>query len=112
MLRTSETASGSLGAIAIRLLARLVVGIAALFRAFEHRREIRRLAELDERMLKDIGLTRSDVIGALGQPLYKDPGTAFIVRSVARRARSRRLAVTAEARPDRTRLTPPARAGA
>lgn len=112
MLQTSETASGGLGAMAIRMLARLVVGVAALLRAFEHRREIRRLAQLDERMLKDIGLTRSDVIGALGQPLYKDPGTAFVVRSVARRVRSRRLALSAKARPGRAGITPPARAGA
>ena len=40
--------------------------------ALGHRREVRHLAELDDRMLKDIGLLRSDVDGALAEPLYAE----------------------------------------
>lgn len=112
MSDTSQSALAALYGALYRLIARLVAGTAALLRAVEHRREIRHLAEFDERALKDIGLTRSDVLGALSQPLYKDPGAPFVVRSVARRVRSRRLALTAKGRLTEAGLTPPARAGA
>lgn len=65
-----------------------------VLRAFNHRAEVRRLAELDDRALKDIGLTRLDVIGALGEPLHRDPSTVLMIRSVERRSRSRALGVT------------------
>jgi uncharacterized protein YjiS (DUF1127 family) len=66
-------------------LLRWVVGIA---RALEHRREVRSLAELDERMLKDIGLSRAEVDGALAEPLHRDP-SLVLVRSAERRSRIR-----------------------
>lgn len=56
-------------------------GIAQLVRAFIHRREVMRLAELDERGLKDIGLVRSDIAGALATSWYKDPSTVLQDRS-------------------------------
>ena len=45
----------------------------SLARGLRNRRQISRLAELGDRELKDIGLTRSDVLGALSVPLYRDP---------------------------------------
>lgn len=68
--------------------------VGGLARALRHRGEVRRLAELDERALKDIGLTRLEVIGALAEPLYTDPSAILVVRSVERRSRSRTMAVT------------------
>ncbi len=44
--------------------------VAALIR---NRRAVLSLAELDEHALKDIGLTRSAVLGALQAPLTQDP---------------------------------------
>ena len=44
-----------------------------LVRTLRNRHEVRKLAELDERSLKDIGLTRSDVQGALAASLLSDP---------------------------------------
>jgi|GEM_PF-2364341 len=38
-----------------------------------NRREARQLSEWDARALKDIGLTRSDVMGALSEPITRDP---------------------------------------
>jgi hypothetical protein len=42
--------------------------------------------------LKDIGLTRLDVLGALGEPMFKDPSTVLMIRSVERRSRYRPVA--------------------
>jgi uncharacterized protein YjiS (DUF1127 family) len=47
--------------------------VAALLRILRHRREISKLAELDDHHLKDIGLTRTDVSGALAVSLLDDP---------------------------------------
>lgn len=44
-----------------------------LLPTLRNRHEVRKLAELDERSLKDIGLTRSDVQGALAASLLSDP---------------------------------------
>ena len=44
-----------------------------LERAAAGRRALRQLAEADDRMLKDIGLDRSDLRNAAAQPLYRDP---------------------------------------
>jgi uncharacterized protein YjiS (DUF1127 family) len=44
-----------------------------LVRTLRNRHEVRKLAELDKRSLKDIGLNRSDVQGALAASLLSDP---------------------------------------
>jgi uncharacterized protein YjiS (DUF1127 family) len=58
-------------------LARGVDGLARiadfLERAAAGRRALRQLASADDRMLKDIGLDRSDLRNAAAQPLYSDP---------------------------------------
>jgi uncharacterized protein YjiS (DUF1127 family) len=79
--------------------------VAGVLRALNHRGEVRRLAELDERALKDIGLTRLDVIGALGEPLHRDPSTVLMIRSVERRSRSRAVGVTRAPAEERASLS-------
>ncbi|NIX76682.1 DUF1127 domain-containing protein [Microvirga terricola] len=64
--------------------------VASLVRALKHRREVMHLAEFDDRMLKDIGLTRADVEGALAEPLVRNP-SSVLVRCAARRAWSERM---------------------
>ena len=76
------------GPVATSLPQRLRRVLAPLLRALSHRLEVRRLAYLDDRMLKDIGLTRAEVEGALSAPLLDDPST-LLVRSVERRRRGR-----------------------
>ncbi len=44
-----------------------------ILKALHNRRAVVRLAHLDDHALKDIGLTRSDVHGALGVSLLDDP---------------------------------------
>lgn len=52
----------------------VLAGVAAfLERAAAGRRALRQLADADDRMLKDIGLDRSDLRNAASQPLYRDP---------------------------------------
>lgn len=60
-------------------------------RALWHRRDVMRLMELDDRALKDIGLLRTDVVGALDQPLHRDPSTILLLRSMEHRARYRAM---------------------
>jgi len=65
----------------------VVGGIVDLARALRDRQEIKRLIELDDRALKDIGLSRSQVDGALAEPLFRNPSTVLLL-SVERRSRA------------------------
>ena len=44
-----------------------------LFTNWRKRRRLRDLERLDDHALKDIGLTRADVLAVLGQPVSVDP---------------------------------------
>jgi uncharacterized protein YjiS (DUF1127 family) len=43
-----------------------------LWRAWRRRRDLRRLAEFDDRMLRDIGISRGEVERALASPFWHD----------------------------------------
>jgi uncharacterized protein YjiS (DUF1127 family) len=51
----------------------LVQAVRRIVVAIRHRRELARLAELDDRMLADIGLRRSDLDAVRSGPLLQDP---------------------------------------
>ncbi len=53
--------------------AKLVARLGSLLSAWWNRRQVARLYAFDERILRDIGLTRSDVAGALALPVKEDP---------------------------------------
>ncbi|NBJ12828.1 DUF1127 domain-containing protein [Microvirga arsenatis] len=44
-----------------------------LARAARNRQQVVALGELDDHLLRDIGLERSDVLSALAQPRHRDP---------------------------------------
>lgn len=56
-----------------------------LERAIEHRRAAQVLARFDDRMLADIGLTRSDLRDAYSESLWDDPTTLLRARALERR---------------------------
>ncbi|CAH1649017.1 MULTISPECIES: DUF1127 domain-containing protein [unclassified Chelatococcus] len=66
--------------------------IARIARALRHRREVWQLTEFDERALHDIGLSRSDVAGALSQPLHSDPSIILAERAEKRVRKAMRRA--------------------
>ena len=60
-----------------------------LYQAIRHRRRIAVLAEHDERLLADIGLTPDDVRDAAREPFWRDPTELLGHRVGAARARAR-----------------------
>ncbi len=85
LLMTFATKSlSSVSAVATRVAVRGFTPIVALVKALIHRREVLRLGELDERGLKDIGLVRSDLDGALAVSWLSDPSLILAERSSAR----------------------------
>jgi uncharacterized protein YjiS (DUF1127 family) len=65
---------------------------AGLWRALKHRHSAQMLAGLDDYMLKDIGLTRSDLRDAYSEPLWRDPTAVLAERAGERRTHRRRTA--------------------
>lgn len=63
--------------------------IAQVAGRIRNRRDAARLASLDDRMLADIGLTRSDLRDAYAEPLWHDP-TDVLARRAAERRTGRR----------------------
>ena len=70
------------------LVTRLATAFGRVVRALIHRRDVKLLLDLDEKALRDIGLTHEDVLGALAEPLTRDPSTVLI-GSALRRSRGR-----------------------
>ena len=68
-----------------RRVGRLLRPVASAWTALAHRREVRHLSELDDRTLRDTGLSRSEVDGALAEPLHRDP-SLVLVRAIEKRA--------------------------
>ncbi len=55
------------------ILHRLAQRVGSVGKAFEGHKAARRMSDLDDRILSDIGLTRDDVDRAVHQPLMIDP---------------------------------------
>ncbi len=74
--------SASIGTAA----AALTRGAWLLVVAIRGRRELLSLADLNDHMLADIGLTRSDLHDAYSEPLWRNPTTVLSRRASRRRA--------------------------
>ena len=59
--------------------------IRQLVQAYRNRTKAAALAGFDDRMLADIGLTRSDVRDAFAEPLWQDPTELLRARALERR---------------------------
>lgn len=74
-------------------LARMLMQVAGIAvkaaRALENRSALTQLAQLDDHMLQDIGVTRGDLRDAASEPLWRDGTHVLITRSVERRAAAR-----------------------
>ena len=69
---------------------RLARGLSHFVRALRNRRVAGSLAGLDDRMLADIGITRSDLRDAYSEPLWHDPTDVLAGRASERRNSQRR----------------------
>lgn len=87
-----RTAFSSFGTAATGVVIASVTGAIQLAKAIGRRRMLAQLGEFDDRMLRDIGLTRSDLRDASSGPIWQDPTSVLVVRSVERRASRRILA--------------------
>jgi uncharacterized protein YjiS (DUF1127 family) len=56
----------------------LGLAIGNVARRWKQRREVRHLADLDDRMLSDMGVTRSEVVGALAEPTLRDRAASLV----------------------------------
>lgn len=74
---------------ALRVIATAIGTVATHMRhlaeAMKHRRDATMLAGFNDRMLSDIGLTRSDLADAYAEPLWRDPTALLATRADERR---------------------------
>ncbi|MCB4771404.1 DUF1127 domain-containing protein [Ancylobacter sp. Lp-2] len=87
-----RTAFSSFGTAASGLLTGAVITFVRVAKALHRRTLLNQLGDFDDRMLKDIGLTRADLRDAASGPVWQDPTSVLVVRAVERRA-GRRQAV-------------------
>jgi uncharacterized protein YjiS (DUF1127 family) len=84
----TRIAPGTRGSTFTMALAGIMLSaVKRMFVAIRNRRQVARLTDLDERTLKDIGLTRSEVMAALDQPLLRDPSMHLASVAGVRRGR-------------------------
>lgn len=67
------------------VLAVVLNGMRKFARALKNRRQAGMLAGMDDRMLADIGLNRSDLRDAYAQPLWRDPTDTLATRAHEKR---------------------------
>ena len=61
--------------------------------AMRNRREVQMLLDAEPGVLRDLGLSRMDVVAALSEPTWRDPSARLLIWSVERRAASRASAL-------------------
>ncbi|WP_181705974.1 DUF1127 domain-containing protein [Chthonobacter rhizosphaerae] len=97
---TSKTATSRpvpSGAATIAAVLRVVFrGFADAWTVMQNRRRLKGIAELDDYLLADIGLTRDDLRTAYALPVHRDPTEYLADLSTERRTRGIRLLDRAE----------------
>ncbi len=77
------------GAVVAGLITHGISTVNKLARAVEHRRIVSQMLEFDDYLLRDVGLTRSDLRDAASEPIWSDPSHVLVSRAVERRAANR-----------------------
>ncbi|BAT58632.1 hypothetical protein GJW-30_1_01159 [Variibacter gotjawalensis] len=95
-----------------RLAASIFAHVVDVFTAFKNRRALSELSNLDERMLRDIGLTRGDLRDAISEPLWRDPTAILVSRAGERRVTRNPFSAVPASFVDSPSLVPTAGAGA
>ncbi|MFL5038720.1 MAG: DUF1127 domain-containing protein, partial [Xanthobacteraceae bacterium] len=88
---TVKPAEGSFPRTIFALAAAVSLRLKRFVRAYANRSDATVLAGFDERMLADIGLTRSDVRDAFAEPLWEDPTNLLRARVLERRLNQYRI---------------------
>ncbi|MDI4666339.1 DUF1127 domain-containing protein [Xanthobacter autotrophicus] len=83
---------------AVSLAGKVVNVAGAIARAAERRRVMVELSGLDDHMLRDIGLTRSDLRDAASGPVLADPTRVLMLRATERRTAARLAAYNRQRR--------------
>jgi uncharacterized protein YjiS (DUF1127 family) len=86
----TELAMPALTALAIAAAVRVRRGLKRLIERARSRQDVMRLAGLDDRMLADIGLCRSDLRDAFSERPWRDPSDILARRAAERRVSRRR----------------------
>jgi uncharacterized protein YjiS (DUF1127 family) len=89
LMLTTSAKPGRFGRTFANLAAVVARFVRPVVGAWHHRHDAALLASMDDRMLRDIGLTRADVSDALSQPIWRDP-TLVLVRRRGERKSARR----------------------
>ena len=76
------------------LAGRIGRGLKQLAERMKNRRDAFRLANLDDRMLADIGLSRGDLRDAYSGSLWQDPSELLARRAIERRVHKQRTELT------------------
>jgi uncharacterized protein YjiS (DUF1127 family) len=84
------SAAAPSGRVLWDLAGRVRRGLKQLAEKVKNRHDAMRLAELDDRMLSDIGLNRSDLRDAYALPLWRDPSDVLARRAAERRGTRQR----------------------
>ncbi|WP_349370373.1 DUF1127 domain-containing protein [Salinarimonas sp.] len=86
--KTFPPAARSKGAVVARyLFLSLAATLAALWKAMINRRAVVRLSDLDDRLLRDVGVTRDDVRACLDTPYHVDPSHRLALRRLQGKAK-------------------------
>src|SRR5437763_16422240 len=72
------------------LVGRIGRSLKQLADRMKNRRDAFRLADMDDRMLADIGISRSDLRDAYSRPPWQDPSALLARRATERRGRKQR----------------------
>jgi uncharacterized protein YjiS (DUF1127 family) len=78
-------AGGTLLRACASLVSMMASGAKRVARARRNRRDAAALANLDRRMLADIGISRSDLRDAFSEPFWEDPTALLRERALERR---------------------------